>query len=186
MTLMDYPYPAAKGTAPRTMGWPQSPWQSAPVGKYGTPGATAPAGKYGAPWAGQPAGKYGAPWGAAPAGKYAPVQYESPWVAPGAYGAPQLAPQPQPGFGKPLYMNDGFPAGPAYTPGQPAGMPGLTEMLVPALNSVIPAIEGLLRIPSLLMEFGESAELLSRWPDMRAALYVNGETVQEGGEAEAT
>ena len=167
---MEYPYPAAGGMTPWNTGWHQGPAAS-PAGKSPWPGQQAApwAGKQVSPWAGQQAapwadkqaapwggkqvspwgGKQAAPWGAAPSHMGIQGPY---WTQQGGYPAQAMMPAPMQLDAEPAYMSE------------------LTSMLVPALNSVLPAIQGLLQIPALLMEFGESADLLSRWGDLHVML----------------
>lgn len=191
---MDYAYPAGKGAAPWNTGWPQgpaaapagmNPWADSRAGKYAAPWGAAPAGKYAAPWNAGKAEPY-APWTRAPGEAYAPrttapaVQYGAPWSArPGAYADPPGAMLPQraypgamPSAGAPMYMNEMFPSAQGFQKGQAGGpmAADLASMIVPALNSVIPAIRGLLQIPSLLMEYGDSADLLSQWANVQVFL----------------
>lgn len=170
MTHMDYTYPAAKAAAPwgagrypgmplpvgapayGFMGGVSSPYAAPMAGKYGSPGgfpAPAAGTKYPAPW---PAASYASPWGS----KAAPGPIESP--APAPYGMP------------PMYMSEMLPAASAYEPAEEQMIVDLSAVIIPALNSVLPAIHGLMQIPHLLMELNESNHLLSRWDEMVIAL----------------
>ncbi|MFZ5814065.1 MAG: hypothetical protein ACOY93_02005 [Bacillota bacterium] len=119
---------------------------------------------YGKLWAGPTrtygAEKYPAARPLGPAGAYPAAGY------PGPYGAYPAAPLPGPG-------PTGTYAGAIFL--GPEAHPSFLEtamQLGPALASVLPAIQGLLQLPALLMEVGESAELLARWTESLAMLEV--------------
>ncbi len=59
-------------------------------------------------------------------------------------------------------------------------MDELTRTVVPMINTLWPAIQGLLRLPALLSEHGgESAEVLSRWDQNTAMLRAPGAGAEE-------
>lgn len=120
------------------------------------------------PW---PMSKYGMAGGYPIVGGGYPVpgaQYAYPQV-PG-YAA-QSAPAQAPATPVPApYMTGLFPGMSPYEPREARLVLDLAEIIGPALDRLIPAIEGLIRIPSLMLEQSESAGLLARWDDLVVTL----------------
>jgi hypothetical protein len=178
-------YPATAGPAalPAPMGAP--PAYAGKYGTYGQPiyppmyGPPIPTVSYGAPnypgGYGAPSGGYGSPYGGypAPAGKqYAPAQAGS-WggslplwsgkaaPASGPMRTPAPVPHPAPSGLTPLYMSDVLPV---FDPGEEPVVIDLAAVIAPALASVLPAIEGLLQLPAILLALRENPEL---WTNLK-------------------
>lgn len=151
---MTFTYPGAKGGAPWSPGWP--PGMGSPTPHWGKPSAY----PFPSPWAKGPspyAGK-GLPYGQP--GKYPPPAYSP---------RPLLSPTTPP---PPAYMGKMFPPAPPYgdTEGLGSMVIDLAAVIGPALSGVMPAIQGLLQIPAMLLEVTESAGLLRRWDELHATL----------------
>lgn len=135
-----------------------APWQAAPA-----PWATAPAGKAApAPWATAPAGKASpAPWATAPFGRVTP----DPWAtAPAGKAAPiGLTPY---GSQLPGVAGDLDPS---------EFMADLPTIVNSALQAVIPAIYGLLQIPSMIGGYQVETEETEQWEDIAVNLMPGAE-----------
>lgn len=151
---MNFTYPGAKGGAPWSPGWP--PAMAPPSATWGAPSAY----PFPNPWA-----KSQAPY----------ASKGLPFGQPGKYAKPTYPPRPRrtpPMTPPPAYMGKMFPPAPPYADGEGLGsmMIDLAAVIGPALSGVIPAIQGLLQIPAMLLEVTENTGLLHRWDELELAM----------------
>lgn len=185
---MEYTYPAGKGGAPWSKGAVPGPYAASPMaGKNGTMPTGAWPSQAGYP--GYPAG-YPAQVPMRPYPGAGKSPYAVPWAGKGGGAYPYGAPAPAPGqlspyAAPPMYMYEMLPAVTGYDPREAPMILDLAAVIGPALSSVLPAIQGLLQIPSLIMEYGEGADLLSQWDDLTVTLTPALEAIAEGPDAGA-